>query len=751
MTLNPQLSTTQRSAELRRRMSQLSYLNVSKSAQAEHEAQGWQVVREGQRKVRLSKGKDQIHLFTDSLWVCLVRLGISDISLASPAMIPGTGGEAAVDIIAADDEVLLVVKIFRFEPGVRTNLSKETAQLSEIRTATVRSLKQHFPGRKIQYVLATLNAALTKSASETLERSGLAHIDEDAVDYYTALADHLGDAAKYQLLGTVLAGTKIDNLQTVVAAIRGRMAGYNYYSFLIEPARLLKLGYILHRSKANSDLMPTYQRLVKKGRLRQVAAFVDAGGVFPNSLIVNVESGRKPLAFDRAGKQDGEALLGLLHLPQTYRSVYIIDGQHRLLGYANSSRANSDLIPVVAFENLPRDRQVQLFMEINENQQAVPKNLRNTLNADLLWDSDDLRERTRAIKLRIAQQLGEDRGSALFDRVLIGEASKTHKRCITIDSIKHGLDRSNLVGSFSKKAVDRRGTLYRDTSDETYDTATEFLLLSFNVLRDELPSQWELGSLEGGFVFINIGIEAIIRLLSDIVDHYSEQDDLIARSDSGEVVFEKCLPLLSKLCELLAGLTDDEGAQLRRKYGSGGPIAYWRSLQAGLRDLEPAFDPPGLNDYLRDQERHYNDLASGLIRDIESYMKADIRRRLTESFGARWQKDGVPHGVFSDASLLAIDKNRDRDSDDEVSWWDCLHLIDYQKILAKSQDSWTKLFEASYSPPDLRGKGNISRADKTSWVTELNKIRNQSAHEYVVTVEEYEFLVELAGWLIQTD
>ena len=32
------------------------------------------------------------------------------------------------------------------------------------------------------------------------------------------------------------------------------MGGHKYYSFSIEPERLLKLGYILHRSKANPQI-----------------------------------------------------------------------------------------------------------------------------------------------------------------------------------------------------------------------------------------------------------------------------------------------------------------------------------------------------------------------------------------------------------------------------------------------------------------------------------------------------------------
>lgn len=137
---------------------------------------------------------------------------------------------------------------------------------------------------------------------------------------------------------------------------------------------------------------------------------MDEGGFFPNSVILNIETDRRGgLRFDHAGKAEGAAKLGFLHLPQTYRAAYVIDGQHRLYGYARSDRAANDLIPVVAFVNLERSERVRLFMQINENQQAVPKNLRNTLNSDLLWDSDDPAERARALRLRIAQHLGEQR------------------------------------------------------------------------------------------------------------------------------------------------------------------------------------------------------------------------------------------------------------------------------------------------------------------------------------------------------
>ena len=142
-------------------------------------------------------------------------------------------------------------------------------------------------------------------------------------------------------------------------------------------------------------MMPTYQRLIKKSRLTAVRKFInEEHGYFPNSIIISIDS-KKPLQFDRSEKQVPNAVadLGILHLPQQYRSAFIIDGQHRLYGYSDSPYAMTNSIPVVAFENLDQTEQVRLFMDINENQKSVSKKLRNVLNADMLWDSPKEAER----------------------------------------------------------------------------------------------------------------------------------------------------------------------------------------------------------------------------------------------------------------------------------------------------------------------------------------------------------------------
>ena len=236
--------------------------------------------------------------------------------------------------------------------------------------------------------------------------------------------------------------------------------------------------------------MPTYQRIIKRTRLKAVSAFVEAGNYFPNSIIINIDAGSRGLRFDKAamGVEGTASRIGILHLPQTYRSAFVIDGQHRLYGYASTDLAKSETVPVVAFVNLDRSDQVRLFMDINENQRAVPKNLQNTLNASIDWDSPNLRKRDKALKLQIAQSLGERKQSPLTGRIVVGENTATKTRCITIEAVRVGLDRGNFFGKFSAAAMEEQGSFYKGTNDADDGGRSAFLEQIFRVIREALPS-----------------------------------------------------------------------------------------------------------------------------------------------------------------------------------------------------------------------------------------------------------------------
>jgi DNA sulfur modification protein DndB len=101
------------------------------------------------------------------------------------------------------------------------------------------------------------------------------------------------------------------------------MGEYNDYAFSIEPEKLLKISYILHRVNVNNDDRG-YQRLVRRNRLKEIEEFLNGGGYFPNSIIININTKRdEPLNFDRINSPDHDNELTesvILHLPKRHHS-----------------------------------------------------------------------------------------------------------------------------------------------------------------------------------------------------------------------------------------------------------------------------------------------------------------------------------------------------------------------------------------------------------------------------------------------
>lgn len=179
-------------------------------------------------------------------------------------------------------------------------------------------LKKKFPKAKVKFIWATHNYIMSPTDQEKMRQWDIVHFSDAVINYYYELVKHLGSCARYQLLGNLFANQEIRNMDDKIPAIQGEMGGHKYYSFSIEPERLLKIGYVLHRNEANKNMMPTYQRLIKKNRLSKVRKFINDGGYFPNSLIISIESGGRGLQFDVSGtKVDGaHSKLGVLHLPK---------------------------------------------------------------------------------------------------------------------------------------------------------------------------------------------------------------------------------------------------------------------------------------------------------------------------------------------------------------------------------------------------------------------------------------------------
>lgn len=100
-------------------------------------------------------------------------------------------------------------------------------------------------------------------------------------------------------------------------------------------------------------------------RAEQIAQYIDSGeSTIPNSIILSAQK-----EADLTVKPGGRALTFKRHP----RAFLILDGQHRVFGF---TKAKTDLrVPVIIYDNLTRQQETRLFIDINTKQKPVPNEL----------------------------------------------------------------------------------------------------------------------------------------------------------------------------------------------------------------------------------------------------------------------------------------------------------------------------------------------------------------------------------------
>lgn len=709
---------------------------------------GWEIDKEFKSTIKIKKPKSIDIAFEEEVWSLFGLMGYDFLNKDRTFNLPYDKFDHSltkqIDVFAKDDETILIVECKSAEKNKRGDFKKELESYQGIIDGLRKSIQFLFPNtkHKIKFILATKNLSISDEDKERLRILGGIHLNEDNIDYFYKLHSQLGLASKYQFLGSIFEGQEIPEIENRIPAVRGKMGSHTYYSFSIEPEKLLKIGYVLHRNKANVNMMPTYQRLIKKNRLKSVEDFIENGGYFPNSIIVSIDA--KNCTFEVANTQVKSTIadVGILHLPKKYRSAFIIDGQHRLYGYSNSEYKYKNTIPVVAFVNLERDEQVKLFMQINENQKAVSKDLRNTLNADLLWTSENKIEQLKALCSRISIFLGEDRNSPLYNKVSIGEDKKT----ITTQAIENALKRSKFLGKVNKTKIEELGLIYNGDLDASFDRLKDYLTYGLQYLSENITEEWE--NEKDGVILINRGIYAYILILSDIMVFLNDKNIVDTKKEQIKKIVLEAQNYIDPLITFINSLSEEDRETLKKAYGAPGENKYWRTFQKVIRDTHAEFNPEGLNEYIAKQEKEYNDRAFSIIRELETYFKNDFKIKLEDKYGKMWFKKGVPPQIGDDAVALATKKNREiENEEDEVEPWDCVNIIAYRAIAVKN---WQDLFEKDYTMP---GEEKISggKEEKTKWMVKLEHLRNQNVHSYYVTEEELSFLEMLNDWIIKKE
>lgn len=722
--------------------------------------QGWEKAKDYKNSSNILIKKDLTEdvVFSNKIWSLFSMMGFQQMNKSSDfAILFDENHPEAVhhfDVFATDEETVLFVECkfssFMVESDFINDLRIFQSQIGALRL----QINKAFGKKKVKFIWASHNYILRQLDRDMLNKLNIAYFDDSAITYFSNLVNHLGTAAKYQLLGNLFAKQEISNMDNRIPAIQGKMGGYTYYSFSIEPEKLLKIGYVLHRNEANSNIMPTYQRLIKKKRLLEVRSFINEGGYFPNSIIISIDTDGKGLQFQPAGpKIDGSiSRIGTLFIPKRYHTAYIIDGQHRLYGYSDTKYASTNTIPVVAFVDLDRNEQIKLFMDINENQKAVPKSLRVTLNADMLWDSDCKSEQRQALRSKIAQMLGEQTTSPLRDRIIVGEGDPTPKKCITVEAIQTALKRTSFFGTYGKKNdLVNDGSFETDNNEEDCNIFYPFIEKFFLYLQRSCKGEWDKEDSDNGMITMNRGIQAIIRVLDDIVTMLSQKGMIFPKKQSPDDMLSLISYYFQPLVEYLNNMTLDERKDLRGYFGGGADTRFYRAYQKAIADKRPDFHPEGLDEYWENESKAYNDDTKECIKTIEDKLKDIVRSNLENSFGDKWLERGLPLNVFkslkSQADNDAYIKAQEGITDKVTEPWDYVTLADCKEIVLNGKN-WSTIFESLLVRDVEKGLPG-DKDSKTDWIIRINKIKNRlgANSNYSVSSEDYQFVTQVFSWI----
>ncbi len=723
--------------------------DIKKNEIDQYTKDNWKIEKEYKNGTfKISKEKSIGDLFENEVWLILKKMGFTTLNATNQFKIltaPATTKQ--IDIIAIDDEVCLLIECKATDKYDNSHSWKhELDEINGYKQGAIREIRKKYPGLKIGFIFATRNYVISLDNKNQMKSHNIANFDYDVISYYGQLVEHLGAAAKYQLLGNLFANQKINNVLSEVPAIKGSMGGKTYYSFSIEPSRLLKIAYVLHRNNANGELMPTYQRLIKKERLSAIRKFINDGGYFPNSIIIAIDSKKnKNLQFDQASmKTDNEnttfkhSKIGILHLPQTYQSAYIIDGQHRLYGYSESKFADNNAVPVIAFENLDKEEQLRMFMDINQNQKSVSASLQNTLSIDLLWKSESKTEQRKALILYIIQRLGESSSSPLYKRIVTGENKKTTIRCITLEQMRFALDRSDFFNRYKTKKnneITNHGTFDKNENEKTADLIFPFFCKSLAVIQKTCSEEWSKG--EDGFITINNCMYAIIRIINDIVNIILKE--VKQSCVTNESFFTNCEPLITDLATTLNTLTDEEKASIKNARGGNAGQVAWNTLRLALHNKQPKYTYKELEDYIAEYATDYSLDAKDRIQELVTTIKTKLFNKLEDDWMTTKIDETTAKKIVTKKAETEFEKSKTNNmpqSESSISYWDVVGIDEILGLL-QYKNNWSTLFQAEMVITDI----SETKTSTIEWLSKINSLHRKINNSNQITKSEYDYIV----------
>jgi DNA sulfur modification protein DndB len=698
-----------------------------------YERKGWEIVRRTKTKTRIRKKKSLDELFENRLWMIFYNLGFLPMNRDRDVKLQVEPYSKKIDILAKDEDNIFVVECKSSTSEEPINARSALEEYAGKRDDIQKAIEAEW-GRdcgRINVVVAISSKEKREPDEEYIRAKkdkNLLLWSEKEIKYIENLIQQVGFSAKYQLYSVIFADRKQKELRIILPAIKGKIGPHTFYTFLISAKQLLKYAYIHHRHlKGIVEASQVYQRMLRNVKLKEIAKFIDDGGYFPNSIIVNFT---KQLKWDKKETHE-DITMGIITLPQYFGSAWIIDGQHRLYGAA---RANTDvLVPVLAFENLIELEQANLFVEINVKQTSIDQKLLWDLYSDIYRDSSDEKQKKKYQIAETAKKMeayGPLKGYIDIPSIPVDREIKLSLTtvCDTIDKylpwelIKHPTEES-----------------------KTPENVAQLINSYFEVLKSLWFEDWTKGN--NGVLLTNNGFSVFMMVFHDILRHIAYKQKNILQENKAKS-FEELLrkKYLTPLIEYLK-IDEKTQRQIKTQTGRGSQSNNAAILDLKIHDFVDDYSPLRIEEVpkiIPPKEPIAISTIEEKTRIAEAHLRKFILEKLKTNYGSeKWWKQGLSGTIKRDCDekwmAEVIRKpflKKEKDTNErKFDFLDLGNLID----IVLYGDNWNQIFDLVFM-----NKENFHRRIK-----DIAVLRNPIAHTR--TIEDQDVIDGIGGllWLSQ--
>ena len=705
-------------------------------------AEGWELVRENQNSDRYQKLKPHDEQLENEFWCLLYNLGYPNLNIGRSFQIEVTSNKRVtvskqVDVSAYDNETILIAECKSCKKRTKRQLQKDLgdfiAHQKPIANTLRRFLQADFK-QKVVWFFVTRNVEWSQPDLARAEEANIKIITEKDFFYYKEIAKRIGKAARYQFHAEFLANTKVHALERKVFAMRTKLGPHKAYTFFASADTILPIAFVNHRDLRDPNAAPSYQRLIHRPRLRDIAGYLANGGFFPNAIILNF---KKKIRFDLLKPEDGHGITpGVMTLPDTYKSAWIIDGQHRLYGYTELGEdERSSHLPFLAFENISIPDETKIFADINSKQKNVSKKLLDEITGEIKLDATDKREQLRAIASRAFDLMRDDEDGPFGDKVAGAELKRGDGSILTIPYLVDATIISGLLGRLvvsSGSTTFVQGPLLWDDPREAITSLSELLSAYFDLFRVANSHRWNAGKM--GKFATNVGAAALIRLLGDLISFMQAKDHEDPRDLHPKVIVEKIEKFVQPCLDYFKDVADNIlEERFSVPFGGGGQRVFQHRLREIINKKFSIFVPPGFEEDVRKYDATRRQEADRKVRDIVEAVHRFVIARLRQVYG---DKDNYLNLAVENKPILtrAFEKQVEVDPEKAKDLGTYLDFIDLRKIV-ETPKNW----------PHFKDELDISLPDEhanrkhTRWLDDINKLRRVVAHPYNRGYDDAEF------------